>query len=60
MGRGGEGGGADQLGAAVLRGKLYAVGGNDKHYNDRNMVEAFDPAANKWTAVAIMLTQRCE
>ena len=58
-GRGGEGGAVDP-GAAVLGGKLYAVGGMDDNYGSLDTVEAFDPEANKWTAVASMPTKRCE
>ena len=58
-GRGGEGG-AVGPGAAVLGGKLYAVGGSDENSNALDTVEAFDPEANRWTAVASMSTWRCK
>ena len=57
-GRGGEGD-ADEMGAAVFEGKLYAVGGYDGSYF-LDTVEAYEPEANTWTAVASLATKRCE
>ena len=43
-------------GAAVLDGKLYAVGGYDE--GALSSVERYDPAANAWESIARMPTAR--
>jgi kelch-like protein 20 len=45
------------VGVAVLDGMLYAVGGQDG-VSCLNVVERFDPQANRWTKVAPMGTRR--
>ena len=42
---------------AVLEGKLYAVGGEDGS-SKLSSVERYDPATNKWEAVAPMGSRR--
>ncbi|ABF44098.1 Glycosyl hydrolase family 98, putative carbohydrate binding module (plasmid) [Deinococcus geothermalis DSM 11300] len=45
----------NHLGAAVLGGKIYAVGGargQDQNSVQQTAVHAYDPATNTWTAVA--------
>jgi len=46
-----------QLGAGVLEGKIYAVGGSDGSVR-LNSVECYDPAHNSWSFVAPMNTCR--
>src|SRR2546427_5354190 len=49
------------LAVGVVNGILYAVGGSAKSGNNNNYLnteEAYDPATNKWTAEAPMLTPR--
>ena len=46
-----------QLGAGVLEGKIYAVGGSDGSVR-LNSVECFDPVHNSWSFVAPMNTCR--
>lgn len=47
-----------QLGAGVLNGTLYAVGGFVGCGVTTNVVESYDPVANSWTALAPMPTAR--
>ena len=46
--------------AAVLDGKLYAVGGSNDDDGHLSSVERYDPTANAWEAVAPMATGRSE
>jgi kelch-like protein 17 (actinfilin)/kelch-like protein 20 len=48
----------DELTAAVVDGKLYAMGGNDADGESLSFVERYDPAKNAWEAVAPMSTAR--
>ena len=45
------------LGAAVMDGKIYVVGGYDGN-SSLNSVECFDPDTNQWKFVASMSTMR--
>ena len=47
----------DAPAAAVVDGKLYAMGGYD-HQHPLSSVERYDPAKNAWEAVAPMSTAR--
>ena len=47
------------LGLAVLRGKLYAVGGEGADGEDVATVEAYDPEQNRWEEVAPLPSPRC-
>ena len=48
-----------ELAVAVLRGKLYAVGGfGGPEDEDLSLVERYDPATNTWEAVAPMSIAR--
>jgi N-acetylneuraminic acid mutarotase len=48
------------LAAAVIDGKLYAVGGADDHGNIFNVVECYDPATGRWTTKSPMPTPRTQ
>jgi hypothetical protein len=48
----------DELTAAVVDGKLYAMGGNDADGESLSFVERYDPAKNAWEAVAPTSTAR--
>ena len=49
----------ESLGAAVLGGKVYAVGGSpDGGYSLLPSVEVFDPATQRWSAAANLTTGR--
>ncbi|EDO27468.1 predicted protein, partial [Nematostella vectensis] len=41
-----------QVGAAVLEGQLYAVGGVNREYADLVTVECYSPSTSQWTSVA--------
>jgi hypothetical protein len=46
------------LAIGVLHGRLFAVGGDDNHFNLLNTVEAYNPATDTWTTKASMPTAR--
>jgi len=46
------------LAATALRGKLYAVGGEDDSFFAQRAVERFDPAASRWEQVPPMPSRR--
>lgn len=47
------------LGVAVLKGKIYAIGGSDNRESFSNSVEMYDPVIDKWSqAVAPMNSGR--
>ena len=45
------------FGAAVLKSKIFAVGGSD-YDEDHNSVECFDPRMNRWLSLPPMLVRR--
>ena len=45
-------------GVAVVKGKLYAVGGQDEDDTTLSSVECFDPSTGLWSALADMSTAR--
>ena len=40
------------VGAAILDGQLYAVGGVNREYSDLVTVECFNPCSEQWTSVS--------
>ena len=46
------------LAAAVIDGKIHAVGGNSWRDRNRGAHEVYDPAANRWSALAALRTPR--
>ena len=40
------------VGAAIIDGQLYAVGGVNRDYSDLVTVESFNPWDEQWTSVA--------
>jgi kelch-like protein 12 len=47
------------VGAIILSGKLYAVGGYDG-MTLLDSIECFDPATDEWNIVSSMGTSRCD
>lgn len=45
-------------GVAVVKGKIYAVGGLDHLWAPLNTAERYDPNANQWEAISSMSTAR--
>lgn len=45
-------------GVAVVKGKIYAVGGLDHLWAPLNTAERYDPHANQWEAISSMSTAR--
>jgi hypothetical protein len=46
----------ENLGVGVIRGALYAVGGNENGFGALTTVEAYHPSTNTWVTKAPMLT----
>ena len=42
------------VGAAILDGQLYAVGGVDQEYTDLETAECYSPSSSQWTPVTPM------
>ena len=48
-----------RMGAAVLGGKLYVVGGMGAGWNMLNTLECYDPKTEQWRVLPPMPTARC-
>jgi N-acetylneuraminic acid mutarotase len=47
-----------ELAAAAVNGKIYAVGGLDANFHGLNTVDVYDPSSNSWSTAASMPTAR--